>query len=152
MSHAKAYEAIKEKPKHYNVIFISNPDDPFYRTELKALLYEAKKSLMALFYDYEFERDEHGTAGPTKAEVQSIIDFAKDKDDIICCCHAGISRSSATAYVIGCIKGEPKEALKVLTWERHTPNALIVKHAAEILGKPEMVEVMEQWKLNGEIS
>src|SRR5581483_10118958 len=42
------------------------------------------------------------TIAPKKEHVENILDWAMDKEKIVCACHAGQSRSSAAAYLIAC--------------------------------------------------
>lgn len=151
LSHNNALQEVKSHSKEYNVIFITNPGDPFYRPEMHDLVIHAKKSLVCQFQDIELERYDPAStnwkAGPQKEHIQAIIEFAKDKDNLIVCCHAGISRSSASAFVIACSKEDPKEAVKVLDKRKHDPNVSVVKYGSELLNKPEMVEVIKQFKV-----
>lgn len=150
LSHSDALREVKSHSKQYNVIFITNPSDPFYRPELHDLVIHAKKALVCQFQDVEFERYDpaktNWAGGPQKEHVEAILQFAEDKDNFIICCHAGISRSSATAFVVACAKNDPKEAVKFLNVRKHDPNSLVVKYGSELLGKPEMVEAIQHFK------
>jgi predicted protein tyrosine phosphatase len=153
LSHREALPEVISHSKKYNVIFITNPGDPFYRPEMHDLIIHAQKALVCQFHDVEFDREKDnapywGYIGPTKKDIETIIEFAKNKDDLIVSCHAGVSRSSASAFVIVCSQENPKEALKILDKRRHDPNNLIIKHGSEILGKPEMIDIIQQFKFD----
>ncbi len=149
MGHKKALEKVLEKPHFYNIVYITNPGDTFYDPTFRNVINKAKSAVVVKFYDFEFERDEHGVAGPNQEQVKAILEFAKDKDNLICACMAGISRSSGSAYSILCSRGiDPKEALKTLVPGHHYPNMLVVKHASELLSKPEMITIAKEWMAN----
>ena len=48
-------------------------------------------------------------------------------------CAAGVSRSSATAYVIACMTTPPAKAIYMLNPMLHMPNERIVQYGTEIL-------------------
>jgi predicted protein tyrosine phosphatase len=98
-------------------------------------------------------RDTTSTAmgGPTIKKVEEALNWGKKRDNILVHCHAGISRSTATAWGISIAHGhDPEDALHALidahpiTYEydgtptRRTfaPNGLIVKHLETIFGYP----------------
>jgi predicted protein tyrosine phosphatase len=140
LPHSLALREVLANSKKYNVIFITNPGDPFYNPELHKLIDNAKESLISQFFDREFK------GGPTKADIQRILDFAKGKDNIICCCHAGKSRSSAVAFLIRCCQEDPSEAIKMLDTKKHDPNLLIIKTGIEILNNDKILTIAKQYK------
>ena len=144
MSHANALREVTSHSKEYNIIFITNPGDPFYKSEMRGLIAHAKESLVCQFNDIEFNTVSRN--GPQTEDVKTILEFANGKDDLIVCCHAGVSRSSASAFVIACSREDPEEAVKILDVHKHDPNGLIIKHGAELLDKPTMVEVIQGFK------
>ena len=83
---------------------------------------------------------------PSKEHIQDILNWTKDKTDqpISVHCHAGISRSSATAFLIGCQQcGDPQLAMKNILDKRfHSPNSKIIEHGAEILNMPEIIPLI----------
>ena len=133
----------EDEPQTHHLIFITHPDDPFALEGTFQLPTLAKEFLLLGFHDISFESPDH--RGPTKDDVMSALKFAEDKEDLVICCHAGISRSSATAYTITTQRTNPQDALSVLTLGRHFPNQLIVKHGSVILQKPEMMELIEDF-------
>ncbi len=74
------------------------------------------------------------------------MDFAKGKDELIVSCQMGVSRSSATAYIIAAAALGPDEAFKVLDKTIHSPNGMVIRHGADILGDPDIVSKMNTWK------
>lgn len=73
---------------------------------------------------------------PKITDVKRILEWAKDKDkdEIIVHCTAGISRSSAIAYLIEYNRTKSiGSALGVLDKTKHNPNKLIICHGASIL-------------------
>jgi len=132
-----------DPPKTHHLIFITSPDDPFAFKGTIGLPALAKSFLMLGFHDISFESDSH--IGPSQDAVTAALKFAEDKEDLVVCCHAGISRSSGTSYVIQSQRTNPKDALSILDVNRHFPNILIVKHGSVILGKPEMVELIRDF-------
>lgn len=86
----------------------------------------------------------------TAADIRRILDWCRDKDDIVVHCQAGASRSAAVAYLIECLQATPKEALGILDANQHSPNMHIVRLGAKILRNPEIATEVEQWlKCNG---
>ncbi len=82
-----------------------------------------------------------GMVPPGKDHVRQIIDFIESWDRsgrFLIHCWAGISRSTAAAYITMCIANPQEEEID-LAWEmRHlapsaTPNRLIVAHADQLL-------------------
>ena len=84
---------------------------------------------------------------PTTEDIRSILEWSKDKQEIVVHCAAGVSRSSAVGYVIACSEMEPREALKVLNPALHSPLPWIVQLGSEILSKPEMIDCLISWTL-----
>lgn len=101
-----------------------------------------------------------GMVTPARTHVESIVDFVRDWNPdtapMLVHCWAGISRSTATAYLTLCLhnEGREREAAQLLR-ERapHAyPNRRIVAVADDILGrKGRMVEAIESIG-RGEIS
>lgn len=96
-----------------------------------------RDSLRLAFYDTQDE------IGPTDEHVQRIIDLGRrlqGKGRILIHCHAGISRSSAAAYIIYCVAfgpGREAEALERVYAQRPIarPNGLMVAIADRLLGR-----------------
>ena len=82
-----------------------------------------------------------GLVAPDRAIVQQIVDFARDARDraILIHCWAGISRSSAAAYLIACDHNPGFERDIADELRRRapsvTPNRLMVALADDLLGR-----------------
>ena len=102
--------------------------------------------------------------GPTLDDVRSMVEWAVGRDRILVHCHAGISRSTATAWGICIAKGfDPEEAIaalkaahpRVQTYggmeqRSFAPNELIVAHLEVLLDRPlgtltALAETYAQW-------
>ena len=105
-------------------------------------------SLLKLhFHDIESEWEASQVASghgvmPQRDHVATLINWAKGKNNFAIHCTAGVSRSSAAAYILACMHMSPKQALSVLDFNRHSPNRLMVRHAAALLKKPEMIPLI----------
>jgi predicted protein tyrosine phosphatase len=107
------------------------------------ILSKARNYICAKFDDVELERPGYSVA--TEDQIKQIIEWAKDKDDIIVACRAGISRSSAVAYLVESSKRGPEEAIKILDMAWHQPNPTVVKVGSKILGE-QVNEVFQKWR------
>jgi len=86
---------------------------------------------------------------PNERDIQRLINSAPSllatEGKILCHCFAGISRSSAAAYILNAIsKGHGREE-EALTELRHEfphihPNGLMIKIAARLMEWPELLE------------
>lgn len=104
----------------------------------------------------------HG--GPTLDDVRSMVEWAVQRDRILVHCHAGISRSTATAWGVCIAKGfDPEEAIAALRvahpmvqtyagleQRSFAPNELIVAHLEVLLDRPlgtltALAETYAQW-------
>lgn len=106
-----------------------------------------------------------GWAAPTENDVQRIIDFAhriKSRDssgsvhkNILVHCFAGISRSTAAAFIMKCVWSGPgkeqtetniREVIDSTLDEVPDPNRLMVEIADQLLGREgEMVRVRAEY-------
>lgn len=86
-----------------------------------------------------------GPDGPGYQQIVDVLNWASGRDGtMLVHCHAGMSRSTATAWGIMIGKGaDPEEAMDVLrlnhprdTWGRRSfiPNRLIMEHVARFYG------------------
>ncbi len=104
----------------------------------------AKDCICVKFDDVEMARPGYEIA--TEDQIKQVIEWAKDKDELIVACRAGISRSSAMAYLIAASKVGPEKAIKMLDMSWHQPNPLVVEIGTKVLGNPKVKEVYQQWK------
>ncbi len=125
-----------------DAVLIHDPDDRY--DTVKSIIAWARDTLFLEFYDIEEPLETH--RHPTHEDITKALQWHQDKKTpIIVTCTAGISRSAATAFVLACNGSTPEEAAKVWNKRLHYPNRLIVKIGAEILGKPEMIEITEEF-------
>ena len=87
-----------------------------------------------------------GNRAPTYQQIKRMVEWGTDKDDLLVHCHAGMSRSTSTAWGISIARGvDPEEAFITLRdeqpLEKHwgsdskrdfIPNRLIVKHLEKL--------------------
>lgn len=76
---------------------------------------------------------EAGKIHITAEYVQMFLDWTVNRSKVVCCCHAGVSRSSAAAYIIAARAWGSEKALAVLRGHAHYPNKLIVQIGSELL-------------------
>lgn len=146
-SHDACAELVKNSPEQYHVILITNPYKPFYSPKLHDIVAQAKSSLVLEFFDYEFETESRPIV--SEDQIKKALSWSEGKDPIVCSCHAGVSRSSAMAYVLRCTYLNPDEALSILSYGSHYPNARVIEFGSKLLNKPEMVSLIREWKKIG---
>jgi predicted protein tyrosine phosphatase len=105
-----------------------------------ALTFPAERRLLLASHDVAEEIE--GYQAPTADDVARLLAFARAWDGMrpmLVHCWAGVSRSTAAAYVVACARsgGSEVELARAL---RHaspgaTPNPLIVAHADALLGR-----------------
>jgi predicted protein tyrosine phosphatase len=95
------------------------------------------KGMLKLYFEDADMLHHPGQIIPEEKDVQAILDWTKDidlkKHKIAVHCTAGISRSSATAYIVACSKMPIKEALGCIDPMWHNPNWRIVGFGADLL-------------------
>ena len=137
-SHKAAATLLTENTKKYDVILITNAFGKYDDEEhLNAICQHGNRICHLIFDDIEFPRDRH--LMPELHHVQSAINFAAGKEELIVTCTAGKGRSAALAYVIACSKLEPAEAIKILDPKQHIPNEKVIFLGNRILGKPNLL-------------
>lgn len=146
--HRRAAALLKETPHQLDILMLSSPDSFFGVQDSQLIPLLAKECKQIAFHDIDFPRP--GYEPPRREQIEEAISWAKGRQRIIVACQAGISRSSAMAYVIQCTETDPKTALNVLDDDKHSPNMTIVRHGADVLGKPEMTEIVLSWKYRSE--
>lgn len=138
-SRRKSQELALSEPGKYNIISILEPN-----MEAPIEVSNCSKAYLPLnFHDIEYVLE--GYVHPTEQHVQEALDWARNKDDLIVACRAGISRSSAIAYLIQCEREHhPRLATAILTL-RHHPNSLIVKLGSKLLKNPDILDEYYKW-------
>jgi predicted protein tyrosine phosphatase len=88
-------------------------------------------------------RPEPGETMASEAHVQSILEFARDWDRLepmVVHCYAGVSRSTASAFIIACtLRPDVSETIWAMRLRAQsptaTPNLHLVRLADEVLGR-----------------
>jgi predicted protein tyrosine phosphatase len=108
-----------------------------------------------------FQDITNGRGAPTIRDVAELIEFGAGKDNVLVHCHAGISRSTATAWGISIANGiDPQVALEKLQanhpWEKDdytfsndtlfrrwfSPNRLIVQHLQTYFSNEDLLDIL----------
>jgi predicted protein tyrosine phosphatase len=88
-----------------------------------------------LMHDLQVGEPTGGMVLPKREHIEPILSFAREKEHIVVHCTAGVSRSSAVAFLIECQRtGSSSEAVKVLNPKIHFPNTTIISIGEMILG------------------
>lgn len=107
----KVYAPIDENISNYKDIIVETFDDIEHECETK--------------YGYVLPKDEN---------IRRILEWSdRVSGDIVVHCTAGISRSSAVAYLIACRKMDRSDALACLKFNLHTPNRYVLYLGAKIM-------------------
>lgn len=127
------HEHVHNNSQQLDCVVIFEPDKPNDRL-VHEILPQCRDYIAVAFHDIEWPRQ--GYTEPQEEHVSAILDWAKERDgDLHVACRAGISRSSAIAYLIACTRMSPEEAVKILTPGVHEPNQLVLKIGRKILGE-----------------
>jgi hypothetical protein len=94
--------------------------------------------------------------GPSLYQVEEMLFWGAAQDDLLVHCHAGMSRSTATAWGISIVRGaDPREAFLGLL-EAHPaeydgsgrrwfcPNRLLVEHIQTVLGDSTLLDIRHE--------
>lgn len=138
-------ELISRKKTNLNIVSIRSSKMPEDVYEVFALFPKNFKSIIMEEFD-DIESPEDVFIVPEEEHVSRILDWAKDKNNIAVHCTAGVSRSSAIAYLIACSKMPPSEAIKVLDWNYHSPNDLVILHGIKLLGNYSIYTEYIKWR------
>jgi predicted protein tyrosine phosphatase len=134
LTHKKEYAVIQYTPSPRHV-------SPFVLTEATEYVHLPVDDMD----HYEFKQ--HNP--PDAKDVKACLDFGRDKRKLVVSCSAGISRSSATAYLIASEAFGPGKALNLLQ-NKHQPNRLIVYIGSKLLGEETIwtkyVDWMRKWQ------
>lgn len=99
------------------------------------------RHLKLTFNDIAQPRD--GLVHPSEAHIDALVAFAREWDlagPLLVHCWAGVSRSTAAAFIILCAHNEPGREREIADALRSasrtaTPNALMIAHADRVLGR-----------------
>ena len=130
-----AVHEVARKLPSYDLLTLLSPD-----TETNALAaLTPRRRLHLVFHDIVEARD--GLIMPDAALIDSVLDFGRARADeapLLIHCWAGISRSSAAAYILACDRhpGRESEIAEALRARAPfaTPNRLMVALADDLLG------------------
>jgi len=146
-----AEEAAKELKQHSKRWHVISLRDCKYRMDnhpLNGLEKHAKDILIKYMDDVPYKRyDDWGYHSPKKEDVEEIIQWVKEVNpkNLMVHCWAGISRSSATAYIVGCKFLGPERAIHLLDRNKHRPNGMIIDHGLEIVKDPKARELFSRF-------
>lgn len=111
---------------------------------------------------FTFRDTTSGVGAPTVADVEKAIEWGQHQDDLLVHCHAGMSRSTSTAWGIAIARGaDPLESFLVLKdaqprdsysnagKREFIPNRLIVTYLEEILGITGLLEIRNEHMTKG---
>lgn len=121
-------EIMVAEPNRHDVIHYTNSESP--------PLQEVKDHAKSWFHIPADDIDYYGLRNyfpPTAKNVKDALAWSEGKTELIVACHAGISRSSATAYLIAARVMGAKDALSILEENHHWPNRLIVYLGSNLL-------------------
>ena len=134
---------LPEESKKHVVIYYTNseyPEYPFVKNHAINSLHMPIEDID--HYEFKYVR-------PIVAEdVQRFLDFSDGYNELVVACQAGVSRSSATAYLIGAKKWGPIAALELLQPAYHYPNRLIVYIGSKLLGNNDIWQKYIDWMKN----
>jgi predicted protein tyrosine phosphatase len=111
---------------------------------------EGRKHLLLKFNDIDMEQP--GLVAPTSVDIERIVSFSRtwsDNSPLLVHCWAGISRSSAAAFIIACDRNPGRERELAAELRRRapfsTPNRLMIALADELLSREgRMVDAISQ--------
>lgn len=102
---------------------------------------------------WTFDDVEDDRYGPQLNQVEEMVFWGAQHEDVLVHCHAGISRSTATAWGIAIAKGlDPYDSLKSL-YEAHPqdsgypqkrmfcPNGLLVRHLQDVFSDQSLIDI-----------
>lgn len=136
---------LQQAPKEIAVVCITNRDIPV-PPQIKD---NASELLHLCFDDLECKREENNYILPNVDHIKAALAFSKNNEEIIVCCHAGISRSAAIAYLIECTRVKhPALACGIWQKDRHYPNKLIIRLGSELLNDYDVEKFYHKWLTN----
>jgi len=138
-----AVEDVRLEPYKWNVISIR--DSKQGNAPIDDVIGLCRDVLILRFDDVQ-EKEPGDYVFPTIEDVRTALDWARGRTSILVHCHAGVSRSSAIAYLIACDMVGPEKAISILNPHIHFPNSLLVSFGAEILKDSMVSSVCETWK------
>lgn len=112
---------------------------------------------------FSFGDTTFGHNAPTVEDIEEAVMWGAEQDDLLVHCHAGMSRSTSTAWGISIARGaDPLESFLALkeaqpvdhylgrsSKRTFIPNTLIVKHLEEILSIPDLSDIRREHATKG---
>jgi predicted protein tyrosine phosphatase len=135
---------VKEKQTSLNIVSIRSTDLPHDTYDDFDECHNNYGDVIIECFD-DIVAPQDGYTVPTKEHIIRILKWAMSKELIAVHCTAGVSRSSAIAYLISCHRSSPKEALKILDPMKHSPNRLILYLGMEVLGDESVMSEYLAW-------
>ena len=131
-SQENAVKEITNHPDKWNVISIRDSQSRYCPVDQIGHL--CKDLLKICFDDVYSDKYKNGYQRlATIEDIETMLNFADKKDDLLVHCFAGVSRSSAVAYLIRCTRENPWDAIEKLSKEDHLPNDHVVRLGAKLL-------------------
>ena len=108
---------------------------------------------------HDIRKPKDGHVTPGEAHVRAVIDFLEKWDPaapLLVHCWAGISRSTATAFIAACLHNPDVDEREIATALRQAsktayPNTLIISNADKILGRNgrmvDAIAAMSEWQM-----
>lgn len=143
--HDEAARLLAKNPNKLDIIFISSPENKYAVDGSEKIAELARESCEILFNDITFPIGGMKVV-PEEHHVLKALKFAEGKKELIIACQMGISRSSAIAYLIEAREVGYEKAFDILNMRVHSPNLLVIKHGAKVLGEQKILEAMLDWK------
>jgi predicted protein tyrosine phosphatase len=128
----------------WNSVIVNN-SYAIERTIIETIIKYSKESLVLCFDDIDCPLT--GFIKPSLSNIERALEFTKDKEKVVFTCPIGATRSASLAFVCGCQKVDPYEAIKVLTPMKHFLNREIISLASKILNNPKISNAHEKYKL-----
>ena len=148
-----AIDEIMRNRHKWHVLSIRDPEDK--KAPIDVFKNLCKSILPLKFHDIRDEHegavDNHGNplVLPEVNDVKNALEWSIGKDRILVHCEAGISRSSAMAYLIACTRMSAKKATTILNFHLHWPNPRIVRIGSEVMNRADVLAVLEEWRKAG---
>lgn len=122
-------EEVTANPDKYSVVAICEYGE---LNAVEAIL-DKSDCLVLDFMDHTWEER---ASSPKMEHVEQVLEWAKTRgpENMLVSCAAGVSRSSAMAFLIECQRTSPEEAVKLWKLGHHHPNELILHFGVQILG------------------
>jgi predicted protein tyrosine phosphatase len=135
-----AAKELKQHSKKWHVVSLRDVKYNFGDHPLEGLDEHTKDIIVVGMDDISWSTPPSlGYTPPSREKVQKIIDWVEENQpkNLMVHCWAGVSRSSATAFVLSCLYNTPEEAFNLLNPEKHMPNLMIMDYGLDIVNDPE---------------